>query len=93
MRTIWKYECEFTEAFHLMLPIGAIPIFFGEQDGKPFLWCEIPDDSAKVEWRFFGIFGTGNPLQVPMGKRSVEKHIGSFINSYFVWHLYELAND
>ena len=87
MRTIYKYA---VPAF-LQLPLGAKPVFFGLQNGKPHLWVEVPQlwvepvPPVETETRGFQIFGTGQPIS------EGASYVGSCIDDTFVWHLYEVV--
>ena len=83
MKTIWKFPFSIDDEFVLNMPYGAVPLAVHMQNGGPCLWAEV--NTRKVSFpRHFSIVGTGHPM--PEGK-----HIATFQNPPFVWHLYEIA--
>jgi len=81
MRTIHKYplaivdEQIITTQRSKWLHVGLDP------QGTPCIWAEVDTRNESVR-RSILIIGTGNPI--PYGA----KHIGSFVQGSFVWHVY-----
>lgn len=83
MRRIWKYPFNIVGRVELELPVGGRVVHVGlDPLGIPCIWVDFVNEEKAT--RSFFIVGTGHPLP----DRHVE-HRGSFIESSFVWHLYE----
>lgn len=84
MRTIWKYPIEITDKQTISIEEDAKFIHVSlDPKGEPCLWFEC-DDTKPTKKRTIRVFGTGHPLpdDVPL------KHLGSFVERCFVWHVY-----
>jgi len=83
MFTVWKFPFVITGEFKLDMPEFAIVKYVACQGGVPCLWAEVNSENKTVE-RTFYIVGTGHPFP-----NSYLKHIATFMQDVFVWHLYE----
>ena len=84
MRAVNKYELKITGEQTLILPKGAQLNYFGEQDGKLFVWADVRDTNEPEERHIF-IFGTGHVI---------DDHAYSWsgtvrMSNGLVWHIYE----
>lgn len=79
MRTVFKYQLTSGD---LELPKDATVLMV--RDG--FLWAEV-ETEAETELRRFRVFGTGH--EIP--KERFVKHVASWVDAPFVWHLYEVS--
>ena len=61
------------------------PIFFSLQAGIPTLWFEEPKPGKDQYSRTFHVYGTGQ--EIP----NLAKHIASWEDGPFIWHLYEVS--
>jgi hypothetical protein len=84
--TIYKYPFNVKDALTIELPQGAQILLVECQGGQPCLWAKVDPDARTVP-RFFRIYGTGHPID-PFGS---PKHIASFQQQVFVWHLFEVT--
>lgn len=85
--TIWKYEIPCQDEFDLELPIGALPLSVGVQQGVPVLWLAVNNRTTGRERRRFVLALTGKPLPDLLWHR----FIGTFQLEEigFVGHLFE----
>jgi hypothetical protein len=83
MRTVHKYK--YTDGMTLELPTQAYVVHVGT-DPKGFLciWFETELTDELLFPRTFKTFGTGHDLP------EEAMHIGTYIDSPFVWHIYEV---
>ncbi len=82
MRTIFKFRLE---TARIRMSAGAKIIHLGvDPMGHPCVWAEVETEAPLVNRRL-AIVGTGQPL--PEGG----KHIGSYLDAPFVWHVYDLG--
>ena len=81
MPRIYKYELKIEDSFWVEMPLGAIPLFVGVQDGKPMLWAEIDTRHEKREYLFHCI-GTGHAAPY------LSEYVGSVQRGTWVWHFY-----
>jgi len=85
-RVIHKYELEPLEEKVLVLPVGSVVVYVGNQLGKLMMWVQKPVafETICVERKFF-VFGTGHKII------GCSNHIGSVIMNHgdLVWHIYE----
>jgi hypothetical protein len=86
MQTIYKYELPFRTAGKQTIPIprGFNILHVGLQGGKLYAWAEITCDEPKVDFHY-EVVGTGWELE--LGPR---KHLTTFHDGPFVWHVYQL---
>lgn len=80
---IYKYPLRFAQDILALTHVGARPVKFSMQNGRPTMWAEV-DTSLPFENRVFAIFGTGH--EIP----SSASYIDTCLDGEFVWHLYEL---
>jgi len=81
--TIHKYTFSISDRFEFFLPEGAEILSVQLQRGQPTMWAKV-DTEASMETRIFYVLGTGHPFpSTPF------KHIASFQQDIFVWHLFE----
>lgn len=86
MKTIWKFPFEIVSPFQVLMPLGAEVLTAQDQAGTGCLWALVESEN-KLEPRYFEIFGTGQPVH---GDTNVERrHIATFQQPPFVWHLFE----
>jgi len=84
MRAVYKYELEITGEQVLRIPKGAQLNYFGEQNGKLFVWADVRDTND-LEDRVINIFGTGHPI----GDHPYEWMGTVQMSNGLVWHIYE----
>lgn len=90
---IWKFPIAFGSdipKLDISMPKGARIIHAGpDPSGRPCVWVEcIPRiPSEETEKRFFTVIGTG--WEVP----DKGKHVASYVDGSFVWHIYEILSD
>lgn len=83
MRTIWKFPFNIADEQTLRIPARAKIIHVGEDPtGRPCIWAEVDSSDRLVDWTIF-VIPTGGVVFPKVGK-----HIGSFVSSPFVWHVY-----
>jgi hypothetical protein len=86
MMTIYKYPFEIINRFTLALPRRAQFLHAGFHDGVPCLWALVnPDNPPDVH--HFRIYGTGHAIEEDVALDG--KHLATFSQGYFVWHLFE----
>lgn len=90
MNTIWKFAVPVAPEFTLDLPTGSSVLSVQTQGahGLPHLWVEVDTDPTRPrKARHFRLFGTGHPIENPLGLR----YIGTFQmeDGNLVFHLYE----
>lgn len=84
LKTIYKYNIPITDRFSLSLPEDSKVIFVGiDPKLEPCIWVEFDYSDKDLKTKTFRLFGTGHPID----DDSI-KHIGSFVQDRFVWHLY-----
>ena len=89
---IWKFELELTDQQILEIPQGAKILTLQMQkhdEGevpRPYFWAEV-DPGAPMEERMFLTFGTGK--EIPDAFRNLIRHVGTYQQEPFVWHVYE----
>ena len=82
MKTIYKYELRSQDA-SIKLPLGAEILTVQIQDGRPMIWALVDPESVLVD-RFISIVGTGWQVE------DNTKYICTFMEGYFVWHVFEM---
>lgn len=85
MKTIYKYPIQIDKEHEILTVEGAEIIHIGlDPNGKPCIWCEVEIINKPEKWEI-AVIGTGHT--VPDGK-----HVGSFVDAPFMWHVYRLTN-
>jgi hypothetical protein len=83
MKTIWKFPIPIQDKFELHLPYIHKVLLTSLQDEQPQVWIEVDTSSSKnIPFKFY-VRGTGHEIE------ENTYHVGSWIQSPFVWHLYE----
>jgi hypothetical protein len=59
---IWKYPLDLVDEQCLHLPKGAKLLTVQVQDDDPQLWALCDELQPENERRWFGMYGTGNPM-------------------------------
>lgn len=86
MKTIYKYHIEITDRQTILLPEHSQVIHAGlDPQGKPCLWAIVNTHLGTLCPLTVFVVGTGNPM--PAAVSSI-RHIGSFIDGPFVWHIF-----
>lgn len=84
MKTIYKYPLEITDRQTISLPTGYEIALIGlDPNGTPCLWA-IVDLEHSIASETIYIVGTG----LPIPPNVVNRHIGSFIQGPFGWHVF-----
>jgi hypothetical protein len=72
------------------LPVGTQIVHIGIKDSirAVQMWALVPD-AEECEKRFFQVFGTGWPIDVPWAR-----HVGTAFaeGGTYVWHVFEVTN-
>lgn len=87
---VWKFRVTLFSSIGagpIRMPKGARIIHAGaDPSGEPCVWVEcIPNEETETEIRFFTVIGTG--WKAPNKGR----HIASYVDGSFVWHIYEVT--
>ena len=83
MKQIWKFKVDNV----IEMPKGAEILTVQMQDSfNEFIWALV-DFENETEKRMFEIIGTGNKFD-----DTNKKYIGTWQDSMFVWHLFEVIN-
>ena len=82
MKTIYKYTLDSKDCT-LHLPKGAEILTIQLQNGIPTLWALV-NPMTVTEERHICIVGTGWQVEDNM------KYITTYMDGYFVWHVFEL---
>lgn len=85
MKTIWEYKLEFNNIHvqEIEMPVDSKILKVHKHFITLIMWAEVDDMGTPLELRYFKIFGTG--------WAGIEgKHIDTFFDENFVWHLYEI---
>ena len=82
MKTIYKYTLDSHDCT-LQLPKGAEFLTVQLQNGIPTLWALV-NPMTVTEERHICIVGTGWDVEDNM------KYITTYMDGYFVWHVFEL---
>jgi hypothetical protein len=83
LKRVWKFHVRHSQLIEM--PVGAEIIYCANQPGLgPHLWVLVDPDAPR-EYRSLHVVGTGHP--VPEGG----KHVGSWIDDPFVWHVFEVG--
>lgn len=92
MNTIYKFPFEITDMQEIEMPMAAQIIHVGlDPSGAPCLWAEVDPYEAPTILRTIAVIGTGNPLDFGGRDHTSARHLGSFVQGHFVWHIYEVA--
>ena len=87
MTTIYKYPIEITDSQIIELPYLHKILHVGlDPNGVPCIWSAVDLHSSANTVIEILVAGTGTPLGLNYG--SFKKHIGSFIQDLFVWHVF-----
>ena len=88
MKTIWKYGLKMVDSQEINMPEGAEILTVQTQFDMPCIWALV-DPKAKIEQRFFVIYGTGHDIYFDMGVK--RKYIGTFqiMKGAGIYHLFE----
>jgi hypothetical protein len=81
---IWKYPLNGMMS-DIQMPMEAKVLTVQIQNGQPTIWAQV-NPQNESETRHFTIVGTGNPFD-----DTNHKYIGTFQDSPFVWHLFEIV--
>ena len=82
MKTIYKYPIEITNKQIIEMPCNYKLLHVGlDPEGNPVLWAEVYTSSPTALVPIY-VIGTGHPVP------EETKHIGSFVQIPFVWHVY-----
>lgn len=81
--TIWKFPFRIVDVVELEMPEASHILHVDCQHGVPCIWAVVDPERAPVVRRF-RLFGTGHPITGTLGK-----HIGTFQQGGFVWHMFE----
>lgn len=85
MKTIYKYPLAITDSQVLEIPNGFELIHAGlDPQGVPCVWATVYPGNDINSVTIY-IFGTGEQITPAPQAR---KHIGSFVNKAFVWHVF-----
>ncbi len=84
MSTVYKYPFQVDDDVRIDMPIGAEILLIETQNGVPTIWAQVNPKATYVTRRF-RVVGTGHPFESDR-----VKHVGSFQQPPFVWHLYEV---
>lgn len=82
-RTIWKYSLKIENTQTLRLPRGWEALSVGADAGGILSFWALVDPSADVEPATILCFGTGHPIDQPLGK-----FLGTIQQGFFVWHFF-----
>lgn len=83
MDTIYKYNFDIQDEWHITTFKGATPLHVGlDPTGSPAIWFRV-NTLAITETRRMFIVGTGNPMPV-----AAAHYVGSFTENRFVWHIW-----
>jgi hypothetical protein len=83
-KQIWKYTLSGIIS-NIEMPLDAEILTVQLQNGQPTIWALV-NSKNELENRNFAIVGTGNPFD-----DTNHKYIGTFQDSPFVWHLFEIV--
>lgn len=85
MKTIWKYKLPIRDLARVPVEFGAKLIHVGlDPAGVPSIWCEVEPSGKQIVMPFF-VLGTGH--EIP---EAADQHVGSFVDTAFVWHVYSV---
>ena len=83
---IWKYPLSSDAVQDILMPKGAEILTVQTQGETPCLWAQV-DERALLEPRRIRVYGTGHPMQGPVGK-----YMGTFQihGGALVFYVYEI---
>lgn len=84
-RRIYKYTFEIGDDVTIRMTAGADVIAVQMQHDTPTLWAIVDPSVPDAEHRF-RIFGTGHPVPEFF---SAGKHVATFQERGFVWHMFD----
>jgi hypothetical protein len=90
MRTVYKYTLQARDDNAVSMPVGATILSAQVQDGDIQIWALV-DPDAKKETRYFGVAGTGHPID--------DNFAGKFIGTVqmyqgaLVFHVFEVLKN
>jgi hypothetical protein len=84
-RTIWKYHLELTDEQTINMPVGAIPLCVGVQQGKPHLWVQVVSTNP-LKPHIIRTYGTGHPIDT----ETLNEYLGTYLimEDSFVGHVF-----
>jgi len=83
MKTIYKYPIQITDIQQVEIPLMSKIIHAGlDPKGVPCVWAAVDPESELIPVKIL-VVGTGNPL-----RSHFDRHVGSFIQGPFVWHVF-----
>ena len=83
MKTIYKYPLT-SQDCTLHLPKDSEILTIKLQNENPTLWALVNPNTSELEERHICIVGTGWQVEDNM------KYITTYMDGYFVWHVFEL---
>jgi hypothetical protein len=89
MKQILKYEVKITDRFTITMPSGSEVLCVQVQRNIPQIWVMVDLNNTPAE-RQFALRGTGEPFDY---LSNVERYIGTFQLSGFVWHLFDIGEN
>lgn len=82
---VYKYQFTVNDDVEIDMPQGAKILLVECQDGEPCIWAQVDPTNANQR-RYFRAYGTGHPIDWTQSP----KHVASFQQPPYVWHLYEV---
>ncbi len=85
MKRIYKYSLgvPLTDVMKTTMPVDADIIHANIQNGLATIWAIVDSSNSLTEVRSFHVVGTGHDIPDNC------KHIGTYFQGYFVWHIFE----
>lgn len=88
--TIYKYEFDIEDQVKIDLPAGAEFLKCGlDPKSRSCMWFIVERNPSAIITRKFRIFGTGHILPRDILDANRYRHLGTFIQSIYVWHVFE----
>ena len=84
MKTIWKFPFEISDSVAIDMPRDSVILSVECQGNEPCIWAMV-DPKAESVTRLFLVYGTGHPIDGV----SVMRHVATFQQNHFVWHMFE----
>lgn len=84
-KVIWKFELTDKGVQNISLPKDYQFLTIQTQNGTPCIWVLVNPDEEKIDEQF-EIYGTGHNIHFDMGIS--RDYLGTFQDSYLVWHLF-----
>lgn len=86
MKTVYKYPIQIADEQEVSMPYDAKVIHVGlDPQGTPCLWAKVESNNRPEPVRVL-VVGTGGPI--PYMPYHEERHVGSFTQGPFVWHVF-----